>query len=151
MKVRSKLWLVVIGLGLVLPARGGDEMVEGDLARLQGRWTTSAGPRRNIHVVLDIQGHKATVGITTPQGVKLQVRGELRLNDRVTPRALDWVRFSGLDEQELPNIAAIYELDGPTFKVCNGGPNNARPTEFKPGENLLADVHVFQRAKPTSE
>src|SRR5262249_49164339 len=116
----------------------------------QGQWTTHAGARRNIVVLLDIQGCKASVDIKTPQGLKFQVQGELRINDRVKPRTLDWVKCTGLDEQDLPDIPAIYELDGQTFKVCNGGPNSARPTEFKPGESVLADLHVFERVKPSS-
>jgi uncharacterized protein (TIGR03067 family) len=136
---------------LALPARAADDSPQGDLARLQGRWTTQAGPKRNVTVVLDIQGIKARVGISTPQGLNFQVQGELRLNDRVAPRALDWVKFTGLDEQDLPDIPAIYEINGETFKVCNGGPNSARPTEFKRGESVLADVHVFERMKPSGE
>ena len=150
MKLHRIPTVMVMGLAAILPARAG-EAVEGDLARLQGRWTTHAGPRHNIVVVLDVQGRKANVGITTPQGLKFQVQGELRLNDRVKPRTLDWVNFTGLDEQDLPNIPAIYELEGQTFKVCNGGPNSARPTEFKPGESILADLHVFERVKTSGD
>ena len=118
----------------------------GDLARLQGRWVTRAGARHNIVVVLNVEGTKATVDIRTPQGLKFHAAGELRINESVAPRALDWVGFTGLDSQDLPDIPAIYQIDGETFKVCNGGPNSPRPSEFKPGENVLADIHVFERA-----
>ncbi len=137
--------VLMVALEPVAVACAGESPVEGDLARLQGRWVTRAGARRNIVVVLDVEGRSAKVDITTPQGLKFHATGELRINESVAPRALDWVGFSGLDSQDLPDIPAIYEISGETFKVCNGGPNSARPSEFKPGENILADIHVFEQ------
>jgi uncharacterized protein (TIGR03067 family) len=127
---------------------GGEGRVEGDLARLQGRWVTRAGAAREIRVTLDVEGRQVTVGLVAPGGLRFQVRGEVRVDENASPRALDWVRFTGLDDQELPDIPAIYEIRGDSFKVCNGGPNNARPSEFKPGEGVLADVHIFERVRP---
>jgi uncharacterized protein (TIGR03067 family) len=140
--------LLLVALEPLALAGAAEAPVAGDLARLQGRWVTRAGPRGKILVVLDVEGRKARVEITTPQGLKFNATGELRLNESVAPRALDWVGFTGLDSQDLPDIPAIYEIDGETFKVCNGGPNNARPSEFKPGGNVLADLHIFRRDKP---
>src|SRR4051794_4082075 len=125
--------MLIFSLALTLSAadlRAADAPLEGDLARLQGRWTAKAGPQRNIQVTLDIEGQHAKVGIATPQGLKIRVQGEFRINEDVIPRTIDWVKFTGLDEQDLPDIPAIYELNGETFKVCNGGPNSRRPTEF---------------------
>jgi uncharacterized protein (TIGR03067 family) len=136
-----------VSLGLFAPVVGDEAKVEGDLARLQGRWVTRAGAKREVRVTLDVQGRNATVDIATPQGLKVRVRGEIRVDETTSPRALDWVRFTGLDDTELPDIPAIYEIKGGSFRVCNGGPNSARPSEFKPGEGVLADVHVFEREK----
>lgn len=145
--MRPFLFSMLLSLSAVATATAADLPREGDLARLQGRWTAKAGPQRNIKVTLDIEGQQAKVGIATPKGLKFQVQGELRINENVTPRTLDWVNFTGLDEQDLPDIPAIYELNGETFKVCNGGPNCGRPTEFKPGDSILADIVVFERPK----
>jgi uncharacterized protein (TIGR03067 family) len=139
------VFLAVVTVGWV--GAGAAEHVEGDLARLQGRWVAKAGHRRNIVVKLEVEGRHASVEVTTPQGVKIRGKGELRLNEGTQPRGLDWVGFSGPDGQEFPEIAAIYRIEGQTFRVCNGGPNNARPSEFRPGDGLLADVHVFERVK----
>jgi uncharacterized protein (TIGR03067 family) len=131
-----------------LLAAGGsaaDRGPSGDLAKLQGRWTTRAGPGRDIPVVLEIDGRRALVKIAMPNGPEYRARGELRINENAAPRTLDWVHFSGQDGQELPDIPAIYELNGHTFTVCNGGPNNQRPTEFKPGKGALADLLTFTR------
>ena len=141
-------WLVSTSTGLY----AAETSPEGDLARLQGRWLTRAGSQHNIVVLLNVDGHKATVDIRTPQGLKFHATGELRINETVAPHALDWVGFTGLDSQDLPDIPAIYEIVGETFRVCNGGPNSPRPSEFKPGENILADIHVFKRDKePVSD
>ena len=83
--------------------------------------------------------------ITTPQGVRLQVHGELKLDETSSPRSLDWIKFTGADQQEFPPIPAIYKIDRDTFTVCNGGLNGSRPREFKAGDGVLAEVVVFQR------
>ena len=146
MKTYIPTLALIAALGTSTARLGAAESsVAGDLARLQGRWLTRAGARHNIVVLLNVDGKKATVDITTPQGLKFHATGELRINESVAPRALDWVGFTGLDDQDLPDIPAIYEIVGGTFKVCNGGPNSPRPSEFKPGENILAGIHVFQR------
>lgn len=150
-----KAFLTALVLMVVIapanPSAAVEAHVAGDLARLQGRWLTRAGGQRKIVVVLEVEGTKATVDVTTPQGLKFHAKGELRINDSSAPRSLDWVGFTGLDSQDLPDIPAIYEINGETFRVCNGGPNSARPAEFKPGENILADIHVFERLKAPGE
>ncbi len=138
-------WVLLVAIS---PASliGAEKVTGGsDLQRLQGRWVTRAGARHNIVVTLNVDGNKATVDVRTPQGLSVHASGELRINESVEPRAMDWVGFTGLDSQELPDIPAIYQINGATFTVCNGGPSSARPSAFKAGENVLADVHVFER------
>jgi uncharacterized protein (TIGR03067 family) len=117
----------------------------GDLGRLQGRWKAMAGPRKEIRVVLEIKGRDVSVDIKTPKGLDFQAQGELTLDESTSPRSLDWRKFSGPDQQPLPDIAAVYKIEGDTFTVCNGGVHGSRPKDFKPGEGVLADVVVFQR------
>ena len=117
----------------------------GDLARLQGRWKGMAGPRKEIRVVLEVKGRDVNVEIKTPKGLDFQAQGELSLDESTSPRSLDWRKFSGPDQQPLPDIAAVYKIEGDTFTVCNGGVHGSRPKDFKPGEGVLADVVVFQR------
>ena len=143
--------LLALTLSAATAAEPADAPREGDLARLQGLWITKAGPKRNIDVTLEVDGQQAKIAIVTPQGLKFRVHGEVRINENAVPRALDWVKFTGLDEQDLPDVPAIYEFNGESLKVCNGGPNNARPTEFKPGEGILADLLIFEKSKPKDE
>ena len=134
---------LLVGACSALAEDGG---VSGDLARMQGRWVTKAGERHEMTVLLEITGKTVNVEITSPLGVKLQAHGAVRVNEKAVPRALDWVGFSGADVIEMPDIPAIYELGNGTLRVCNGGPNNPRPAEFKPGAGVLSDLHVFERA-----
>ncbi len=122
-----------------------------DLSRLQGRWTARAGARREFRVTLDIEGQRVDAAFTSPQGVRLQVRGELRVDEKSSPRSLDWIKFIGADQQEFPPIPAIYKIDRDTFTVCNGGLNGSRPKEFKAGDGVFADVVVFERVGKASQ
>lgn len=139
--------VLCVSATLLAAAPEGVKETATDLARLQGCWTAKTGPKRNFQVTLEIEGNAARVKIITPQGVTLRARGEVRIDESTSPHALDWVHFQGVNEQELPDILAIYELTGDTFRVCNGGPDNDRPKEFKAGDGLLADVVTFQRTK----
>jgi uncharacterized protein (TIGR03067 family) len=118
---------------------------DSDLGRLQGRWTARAGAKHEVRVVLAVQGRRVDVSIATPQGIRFQVHGEVKVDETTSPRRLDWVKFTGADQQEFPEIPAIYKLDRDTFIVCNGGLEGPRPTDFKSGDGLLAEVVVFKR------
>src|SRR5438128_197903 len=104
--MKSPIAVVLVTASVTLTARAAEHALEGDLARLQGRWLTKAGPRRDIPVVLEIEGRGVKVGITTPQGWAFSVRGELRIDEHATPRALDWIKFTGPDGQDFPEIQA---------------------------------------------
>lgn len=121
-----------------------------DLERLQGTWSGQAGPKHRYPVTIAIEGRRVAVTIEPLVGPKIEAEGELVIDETVVPKALDWVRFHLADGDALPEVAAIYELDGDTLRVGNGGPNNPRPTEFVPGEGVLADVVTFKRIAPVA-
>jgi uncharacterized protein (TIGR03067 family) len=141
----SLVTIALVSLGLSAHAAEPTAPAEGDLARLQGRWTAMAGARKQVRVVLEVKGKEVSVAITTPQGLDFQAEGELKLDEKTTPHSLDWQHFIGPGEQPLPEIAGVYKIEGDTFTVCNGGFHGARPKEFKPGESALADLVVFHR------
>lgn len=126
------------------------ERVADDLAGLQGTWSASAGAKKKISLTLEIHGRDVTVVIKPPVGATIRATGEIRVDATTAPKTLDWVRFTGLDGQTLPEILGIYELTGDTFRVCTGGPDNPRPTAFEPGEGMLADVLTFTRQAATA-
>jgi uncharacterized protein (TIGR03067 family) len=124
---------------------------ETDLDRIQGRWTARAGAKREVRVMLEIQGAQVDASIRTPQGIRFQVRGQVKLDETTSPRSLDWVKFSGADQQEFPDIPAIYKLDRGTFTVCNGGLGGRRPAQFASGDGILTEVVVFEREPAAPE
>jgi uncharacterized protein (TIGR03067 family) len=140
------LALVSASLALTTAIAGAEAIApDSDLGRLQGRWTARAGAKHEVRVVLAVQGRRVDASIATPQGIRFQVHGEVKVDETTSPRQLDWVKFTGADQQDFPGIPGIYKLDRDTFTVCNGGLNGTRPTEFKAGDGLLAEVVVFKR------
>jgi uncharacterized protein (TIGR03067 family) len=132
------------------PAAEPAPAVAGDLARLQGCWSGRAGARRELKVTLDVTGQVIQVRIVTPKGLTIRAQGELRIDETTTPRAVDWVKLRVAGQERFPDIPAIYELHGETLTICNGGPSGGRPSAFKPGDGVLADVLSFERADTSS-
>ena len=100
---------------------------------------------------MEIQGRAVTVEIRMPKGLKIHAEGELKIDEKASPKAIDWVHFTAMEGQEMPEVLAIYELDGGTLKLANGGPNNPRPKEFRAGDGVLADVVTLTRPKVAGE
>jgi uncharacterized protein (TIGR03067 family) len=118
---------------------------EGDLARLQGRWRATVGAKSRTTVVLEIKGRTVSATIAPARGLKVRASGELRLDETASPKALDWVKLTTRDGQEVPDLAAIYRLDGDRLVLRSGGFNDPRPTEFKAGPGLWDSVLIFER------
>jgi uncharacterized protein (TIGR03067 family) len=153
--MNAKVYVLTVILGCLglTSAWSGEEKTstDKDLTLLQGRWTARAGARREVKVLLDIKGRKATATIKTPHGAKLLLTGEVKLDETTSPRRLDWINFTGADQQEFPPLLGIYSLKGDRFTVCNGGLKGARPSAFKPGDGILADVVVFERERTVAD
>jgi uncharacterized protein (TIGR03067 family) len=154
MKTKSSLFafLAAIASLFSFASFAGTETISpnSDLGRLQGRWIARAGARGEVRVVLQIDGHKVDASIDTPQGIRFRLRGELKLDESTSPRSLDWVKFSGADQQEFPDVLGIYKIQRETFTIRNGGLSGPRPKEFKSGEGVLSEVIVFERERIAS-
>lgn len=137
---------ITLGLLLVaLTSGAAPSTLNGDLAKLQGRWETKVGLRKATVVRLEFKGKTVAATISTPQGRKIQADGEVKIDESVQPKALDWVKFTTLDGEEVPEMHAIYRLEGKRLLIRSGGFNDERPTEFNPGEGVWAKVLVFER------
>jgi len=132
--------MMMVGL-----ASGAAPVVEGDLARLQGRWETKVGQKRATVVRIEIKGRTVTATISTPQGIKIKADGEVKIDETSSPKALDWVKFTTLDGEEVPEVRAIYRLDGDRWVIRSGGFNDQRPKEFNAGDGVWAAVLTFER------
>jgi uncharacterized protein (TIGR03067 family) len=141
MKKRSLL----MGLLVMVVLTGAAPELSGDVARLQGRWGTRLGAKKEVEVVLTIKGCRVNATITTPAGMKVKAAGELKLDEATQPKSLDWIKFKTPDGVEVPELQAIYRLEGNRLTLRSGGFNDSRPTTFEPGDGIWADVLVFER------
>ena len=123
---------------------------QGDLTRIQGHWEASVGRKKEFAVSLDVKGNEVSATITPRIGPKVKASGELQLDESVSPRSLDWVKFSTVDGTQVPTLHSIYRLEGDRLLVRSGGFNDDRPKAFeKGGEGVWTEVLVFKRPEST--
>jgi uncharacterized protein (TIGR03067 family) len=126
------------------------EEPKGDLAKLQGAWTAKVGPDKNIPITLAIKGNAIELTGTRPGGEEFKLTGELKIDEKASPKSFNWAKLTNRDGNELPENLGIYKLDGDSWTVCAGGPGNERPTKFEAGEggppNLLTWARVKEKA-----
>jgi uncharacterized protein (TIGR03067 family) len=146
---KSFLSMTIAFLPALLAAGPADVCPTGDLAKLQGRWTAKAGPKKDIPVTITVNGGDVVVDLKSPLGLAIHAEGRVKIDESTSPKTIDWVGFTLRDGQDMPEVLGLYVLDGDSFKMVNGGPNNARPSAFKKGDGVLADVLTFSRAKAT--
>jgi uncharacterized protein (TIGR03067 family) len=140
---------LIFPLVLLVTATGaGPE--SGDLGKLQGRWEASVGKRQEFSVTLEVKGNEVSATIKPRKGPKVKATGELQIDEKASPRSLDWVKFSTPDGIEVPKMLSIYRLEGDRLYVRSGGFNDARPKAFEAsGEGLWSEVMVFTKATKT--
>src|SRR5215213_5314577 len=112
---------IFVGLLVVALFSGASPAVDGDLARLQGRWQTKIGLRKATVVLIEIKGRTVAATISTPQGRKIQADGELKIDETTSPKALDWVKFTTIDGEEVPEMHAIYRIEDGRLFIRSGG------------------------------
>ena len=133
----------VVALGL---APREDKKLDGDIAKLQGKWTAKVGPENNIPLVVEIKEKKLSILVSLPDQGDIMIEGQIALNEKTSPKEVDWLKFTGPNGDDIPDNKGIYEINGDEWKVCNGGPGNDRPKEFKEaGEQQR--VVIFTRVK----
>lgn len=126
--------------------------IAGDLARLQGKWSTylvyADGSKHKI--VLEFKGDRVRSTLDDPPAD--QPTGEQRviLNENASPKTLDAVeaRFVNgkpgpfLEKLKLPDILAIYELNGDTLKFASSPFSNKRPKAFATSSDTVYAVYT---------
>jgi uncharacterized protein (TIGR03067 family) len=118
----------------------------GDLAKLQGEWTALFGAKKNVPMVVTIKGTGVTLAITAPDGQVHESKGEIKIDENARPyKTLDWIKFPSRSGGTAPENLGIYTLNGDAITICNGGPGNPRPTEFKAGEGGPPQLFVLNR------
>lgn len=141
--MRTPLPAVVIALALTSSAwaapvddKKDAPALKGDLAKFQGAWTAKVGPNNDVDIVVKFDGKAVNLKVTTPEGQDIELKGEFALDDAAKPhKTITWTKFTSPTGEDVPDNLGIYSVeDDDTVKTCSGGPGNARPTGFKPGE-----------------
>jgi uncharacterized protein (TIGR03067 family) len=149
--MRPRAALLILTVIAAVPALRADEQQKSDLDRLQGKWKALVGPNKDIPIILEITNTSAVATFTNQQGEAIKLEGEIKLGEMGSVKTLDWVNFKNLQgDPAQPNLA-IYKLEEDRFTVCNGGPGNPRPTEFREGESGPPHVLLFERVKDESK
>ena len=133
---RHALPTVALALICASPLMADDPKPKGDLAKFQGKWSTKIGPDGGFDATIDIKDKILTLKLTTPDGQDFELTGEVKLDEAAKPhKTIDWTKFKSPAGDDVPENLGIYKLeDDDTIKVCNGGPGNDRPSEFKTEE-----------------
>ena len=135
-----KTSLLTAALGLAVLAAGpsrADDKSTGDLAKLQGKWTTKYGPEGRTTLTLVIAGKSVEATFISNQGGGgVAMKGEVAVNEAAKPNnTIDFTGFKRPDGDSVAPDLGIYVIeDDNTIKVCAGGPGKDRPAEFKTEE-----------------
>lgn len=143
-----RTFLLLAALALVPPATAQEKAPEGDLGKLQGQWKTLIGPEKNIPLVVTIKDKTITAVLKSPQGEDFTLTGELKLDEKASPKTIDWINFKTPAGDETQPNYGLYKFEGDKWVVCNGGPGNPRPKEMKAGQDGPPNLIEFERVKP---
>jgi uncharacterized protein (TIGR03067 family) len=145
-------WLTALLPLLLVGGSTGPEGPGGDRAKVQGAWTCVAmerngaplPPERYRDGRLVMEGDQ----FTYYQEGRVLTQGLRKLDPGHRPRWVDDTHSAGPLKGK--TYLGIYELEGDTFRTCNGSAGQARPTEFatRPASGLLLITFKREKAKP---
>ena len=149
------LALALLTTSVALGADDKDKAPAGDLAKFQGHWTGMVGPNKDIPISFEFKKEKVFLKVTR-EGAEYDLKGEVVLDEKASPRTINWVKFIAPGGESVDENLGIYKFeDDDTLTICSGGPGNERPTEFKKGEGGPPTLTTLKRqkgdAKPKDE
>lgn len=119
--------------------------LEGDLARLQGKWWAKmkvGNTGGEFLVVMTIEQDMLTS--TGSDGTS-----RIRLDETTTPKQIDMVETHNKD-LKAPDMFGIYELKGDSLKICLSLGKN-RPKVFRASPKDFINVVVYTRGEPPKD
>ena len=136
-------------------ASAQDKAPDGDLKKLQGKWTATAGPdAATVTLILEEagkdKGGKITFLVPAPNGEEMTLAGVFAIDETASPKAITWKEMK-VKDRDLPDVQGIYMLEGADTLKIAGGNGTARPDKFvekgKEGQGDRPNTMVFTRAK----
>ena len=126
-----------------------DKPLDGDLKKLQGKWSTKAGPD-SANVTLILETGKISFVIPAPTGEEKTIAGTFTIDEKAEPKVITWSGMK-VDDRPLPDVEGIYTFDGEDTLKIAGGSGKERPKAFvekgKESEGARANTMVFTRVK----
>ncbi len=124
----KRAWMGLALFALIVPVSGllaADDKVEGDLKKLQGKWSTpSASGDGKVSYTIDGKKLKLVAPSRTYEM-------ELTLDPEAKPeKTLDLKIVEGPEDAKGNTSKAIYKFDGEKFVFCFS-PQGDRPTKFE--------------------
>ncbi len=105
----------------------------GDLAALQGTWTTGNGvfhgPGKET---MTIQGDNLVTLAKGARGMELRFQGRIQLDESASPKTIDFLDVK-VGTRKQPNALGIYQLDGDTLTLHKSGRGRPRSNVFETG------------------
>jgi uncharacterized protein (TIGR03067 family) len=123
---------IVLGLVIATPALLPAASIEGDLDKLKGKWTGKVGVNEDIPIVLEFKDKEILLEFETDNGEKTRMTGEFLINEKASPKTIEFVNFKNAEGDTTEDIKGIYEFKGDALRICTSGPGGDRPTEFVP-------------------
>lgn len=128
-----------------------DKPLEGDLKKLQGKWSAkAAGPDASTTVTLILEQGKITFLVPAPTGEEMTIAGTYAIDEKAEPKAITWTGMK-VKERDLPDVPGIYAFDGDDTLKIAGGNGKERPKAFvekgKESEGQRPNTMVFTRVK----
>lgn len=146
--MRRSLALLCIFAVTGASALAQDNAPDGDAKKLQGKWTAKGPDGSPIAVAFDKE--KVSITLIAPNGEETTISGDFKIDEKVTPRAMDWTNVK-VRLREMPDLTAIYAFtDDNTLKLAGVG-GTKRPKEFvekgKELPGIRSNTMVLTRVK----
>lgn len=128
----ASLLLSAATLTAALAVADDKKAPEGDLAKFQGRWSTTIKTSGGeIPLVVEFKDQDVIIEMKNADGEKITVEGKFKLDEKASPKQVDFVELTSPNGDSSPDSHGIYEIKDDEIKIRTGGPDNPRPDNFE--------------------